>query len=479
VGAAFLVGALLADPFVSRRLSLSPAVPPAPATPRTELPSEERETLLAAIACERHRAVQLQVLNQLVMGVNRETDKGRLLDDVLRGAEQLIGATGASVYLMDEDSLRLEAFFSAPGLLQASEGTAAIAKPLVRRAMAERLVVRQEQALGRSAGVLGFLAAPLMAEGEVLGGLALCGRGAGVPFSPEDEVFMATLAAHVSVALQNMRRLDTEKQAALYLQKNMLPRIPRLPGLDYHVVYESATDDALVGGDFYDLMPLPDGRVAAVVGDVCGKGLAAASQTALTRYMLRAHAPFGLNAGEWLAAVNEGLQSNLDLRGFVTACLLILDPVRGSLELALAGHPAPLVVTPEEVVELRATPGLPLGAIPGQTYETARFDLMGGETIVLFSDGIYEGRRGEEMFGVTHLPEALRSVAGVPLLAGAARVLAQARAWVEGKFSDDLVLILIRPEAGEASEESGLGEEATRQAVLARAAGDEQIPVSV
>jgi serine phosphatase RsbU (regulator of sigma subunit) len=401
-----------------------------------------QEELRAAVGAERHRAVQLHALNQLIMGVNSESDPGRLLEEVLRGAADLVGALSASVYLLERQSLRLQAFFS---WAAAGEGAAGDrgreTKRLVRRAMAERRLLAYPQQSSQPR----ILAAPLASGGEVLGGIVLSGRRGGEPFGAQDEMFVSALASHVSVALINLRRLEREQELALYLQQHMLPSLPRIPGVEYHVEYQSATETALVGGDFYDVIPLPDGRVAAAVGDVCGRGLTAAGQSLLTRYILRAYAPFGLEAGDWLSLVNEGMQGQFDSGGFVTACLAILDPAHGRLELAVAGHPPPVCCRSSGSSRLAVEPGLPLCAMPGQRFSTSRLPLADGETLVLFTDGLFETRRGTELFGIARLDDLAASLYGSPLPAAARQLLDEASAWGGGSFADDLALILLRP----------------------------------
>ena len=252
---------------------------------------EIQADLEVAVLAERRRSAQLHVLNQVVMSLNSELDSGRMLDEVLTGAARLTGALGSAYYSSAGDQLRLEAFsdLSGTGTHEASSRARPHIREMVGRALAERRQIRAGS--GETDGAGGYLVAPLFAgDGRELGGLALWAPPVSAGFTADDEIFIATLTAHAAVALQNLQRIERERTIAVQLQRAMLPRVPRLVGLECDLVYESASELALVGGDFYDLVPLSRGRTAVIVGDVCGKGLEAATQTARARYMVRAYA---------------------------------------------------------------------------------------------------------------------------------------------------------------------------------------------
>jgi serine phosphatase RsbU (regulator of sigma subunit) len=181
-----------------------------------------------------------------------------------------------------------------------------------------------------------------------------------------------------------------------------------------------------------------------VVGDVCGKGLKAATRMAAVRHTLRAYAVLEPDPGEWLTLVNESLASGAESAEFVTVALVVVDQMQRSLEYVLAGHPGPLVASADGVVELSGAHDLPLGVGHGQRYGTKRAQVADGSTLVLFTDGLYEARSGTRMFGTLQLEAAARALALAPLLGSADRLLAEARAFSGGHLADDVVVMLVR-----------------------------------
>jgi serine phosphatase RsbU (regulator of sigma subunit) len=154
-----------------------------------------------------------------------------------------------------------------------------------------------------------------------------------------------------------------------------------------------------VGGDFYDFIPLPDGRVMFVVGDVTDKGIPAALVMASTHALLRDAAPRLVSPGAVLGHVNDMLCADIPAHMFVTCLALVLDPVSGAVVFANAGHDVPYVRTQGGVAELRAR-GMPLGLMPGMDYEEARFQFELGDCALLHSDGLAEAHAPDrEMFG--------------------------------------------------------------------------------
>ena len=415
-----------------------------------DLRSEARgHRLEVAVESERRRATQLHVLNQLAITLNSEADPGLMMDEVLAGALQLTGALGGSFYLVEGDDLRLQAFTASPELVSRSlhprQGGIDV-KELAREAVGSQRLVRARGAIHDAAGCAEvYVAVPLTtADGDALACLVLAGAPGGGGFSAEDEMLAGTLAAHTTVALQNGQRLAREHRVAEYLQKSMLPTIHRIPGVEIDVAYESATDATFVGGDFFDVIPMKHTRTALVVGDVCGKGLKAATRMAAVRHTLRAYAVLQPDPGEWLTLVNESLASGAESAEFVTVALVVVDQMQRSLEYVLAGHPGPLVASADGVVELSGAHDLPLGVGHGQRYGTKRAQVADGSTLVLFTDGLYEARSGTRMFGTLQLEAAARALALAPLLGSADRLLAEARAFSGGHLADDVVVMLVR-----------------------------------
>ncbi len=235
--------------------------------------------------------------------------------------------------------------------------------------------------------------------------LAFAGKAAG-PFSESDRLLAATLAAHAGSSLRNTLSFQHEHEIAETFQNALRMEPWPIPGLDVGVCYNPATDAARVGGDFYDLVPLGPGRLMVAVGDVCGKGLSAAAQTAVVRYMLRAYAAEG-SPGEALSRLNAAMIAQDDTQPFVTLVVAYVDVARRMFEYAVAGHPRPLVLTGGGQLAVPREGGFPLGLFRGAVYPTNRVVLPEASTVVLFTDGIVDARQGRELFGEGRLLEAM------------------------------------------------------------------------
>jgi serine phosphatase RsbU (regulator of sigma subunit)/anti-sigma regulatory factor (Ser/Thr protein kinase) len=272
----------------------------------------------------------------------------------------------------------------------------------------------------RAAGVK--LVVPLVSQGELIGLLNLGPRLSDQEYSGEDRRLLDNLAAQAAPALRvgqlvraqegqarERERIERELEVARVIQQNFLPReLPELPGWQVSAFYRPARE---VGGDFYDVIALGDGRIGLVVGDVTDKGVPAAMVMAATRGLLRAAALRLDSPGAVLERVNELLCPDIPPKMFVTCLYAMLEPETGRLSFANAGHNLPCLRTAAGVLELRAT-GMPLGLMPGTTYEEREAVAGPGDRLLLYSDGLVEAHgAGREMFGTPRLRALLASAA--------------------------------------------------------------------
>jgi len=222
------------------------------------------------------------------------------------------------------------------------------------------------------------------------------------------------LAGHIAVAVDNaqrirqerllMRKLDEAQDEARRIQQNLLPRTaPELPG--FKLEAECIPVEA-VGGDWFDYIPLGDGRVAIVLGDVSGKGMPAALLMSATRGMVRSLAPLAKGPAEVLRRVNEMLLNDVASVGrFVTMIYAVLDPAGRTLTFSSAGHPWPLLCHETDVRPLHTDAGLPLGLLAGDFTEHT-VTLCHDFRLLFYSDGISEAINGDEQeFGTLRLME--------------------------------------------------------------------------
>jgi serine phosphatase RsbU (regulator of sigma subunit) len=251
----------------------------------------------------------------------------------------------------------------------------------------------------RADGIRSGVAFPVMHGHELLAVFELFSREErSVPAELLD--VLAHAGRQIGQFLGRLRAESEVRQLADTLQRSLLPsHLPAIRGVELAARYRPGGGAGLVGGDTYDVMPLPDGRWLVLIADVCGTGAEAAAVTALTRHTARAAASSAAETtagpAEVLRAVNTALlraQTDGPLR-FVTACCLVLSPgpdgVRATV--GVAGHPLPVLAGPDGPREI-GTPGHPLGISPDLDVPVVEVELPPGTTMVLYTDGVTEAR---------------------------------------------------------------------------------------
>ncbi|MFF7265064.1 SpoIIE family protein phosphatase [Streptomyces sp. NPDC008159] len=268
------------------------------------------------------------------------------------------------------------------------------ARPLLREHVDDtvlRRIARDDAAAEtlRSAGVHSYLAVPLMARGEVLGTLSLCRTVNPRPFDDQDVTLAVELAARAAICIDNARLYGRERDIALTLQRSLLSQAPpHHGGMEVASRYRPAISE--VGGDWFDVLPLADGKIGLVVGDVMGKGVHAAAIMGQLRTATRALARLDLPPAELLHHL-DGLTASLGDSDTLATCLYVVcDPRRGRCELSRAGHLPPVLVGPHGKAELLdIAAGVPLG-VGGVPFTVGEHELAEGALLALFTDGLVE-----------------------------------------------------------------------------------------
>jgi chemotaxis methyl-accepting protein methylase/serine phosphatase RsbU (regulator of sigma subunit)/PAS domain-containing protein len=281
---------------------------------------------------------------------------------------------------------------------------------------------------------------PLRSGDDVAGAFSF-GRRGKTRFTDAELNFIDKLAPALSMALENAELHAHERRIAEVLQESLLKPVAGLPGLELGLAYRPANVAERVGGDFYDLFALKDGRVAVVVGDVNGSGVQAASLTETVRATIRALASLDPSPSSVLTKANDILLSQPSSGQIVTVLLAILDVLHGKVVISSAGHP-PLVVCGEIARFLEPPPGPPLGAMT-KLYREAEFALAAGETLVLYTDGLTEARRGPDFFGETRLLTMLSGRDRANPQGTVEALVAAATHHAGGRLADDLAVIAV------------------------------------
>ncbi|MFD7461262.1 MULTISPECIES: SpoIIE family protein phosphatase/ATP-binding protein [unclassified Streptomyces] len=314
----------------------------------------------------------------------------------------------------------------------------------------------QAQDLERTAQVLEYgihslITAPLRAGSLILGLANFWRARKPEPFDAEDLALAEELVARAAVSIDNARRYTREHTMAVTLQRSLLPRrLPEQSALD--VAYRYLPAQAGVGGDWFDVLPLPGARVALVVGDVVGHGLHAAATMGRLRTAVHNFSTLDLAPDELLTLLDEMVtridQHESEEGGSApvtgaTCLYAIYDPVSRRCAIARAGHPPPAVVRPDGSVEFPDVPaGPPLG-LGGLPFETADLELAENSRLVLYTDGLVEDRGRDIDVGLELLRDALERAGPSP--EDTCRAVVDTR--LSARPSDDIALIVARTHA--------------------------------
>jgi serine phosphatase RsbU (regulator of sigma subunit)/PAS domain-containing protein/anti-sigma regulatory factor (Ser/Thr protein kinase) len=269
-------------------------------------------------------------------------------------------------------------------------------------------------------GIHSLISAPLRARGVLLGVVSFWRSERPEPFDEDDRALAEEVAARAAVSLDNARRYTREHTMAVTLQRSLMPRY--LPAQEaVEVAYRYLPAEAGVGGDWFDVIPLPGGRVALVVGDVVGHGLHAAATMGRLRTAVHNFSALDLPPEDILGHLDElvgrmdqehGVGGDgLDVTG-ATCLYAVYDPVTGDCAMARAGHPPAGIALPDGRVEFPDVPvAPPLGIGGGLPFESAVVRLPAGSRLILYTDGLIEGRDHDIDTGLARLRDA---VAGQP-----------------------------------------------------------------
>jgi sigma-B regulation protein RsbU (phosphoserine phosphatase) len=303
-------------------------------------------------------------------------------------------------------------------------------------------------------GYRSAVVAPLVARGRTLGALSVLRLGNGMPYAEEDLDLVCELARRAALAIDNarlfsdLRRVElAESLIAHTLQRSLLPEsLPQIPGAEVQALYAAAGEFNEVGGDFYDVMRQGGKRWMLMIGDVCGKGPQAAGVTALARHTLRAVAMNGQSPASMLSTLHEALRSQPLGTDLCTVCLVMLEREDGGamLTVALAGHPAPLLIDGNGGVREIGHYGTLLGVIDPVKIEESRVRMRDDETLLLYTDGVSEAGAPDRPLGERGLHALCAEAPRLTLAELLERIEVAALARTEGKPRDDIALLALR-----------------------------------
>lgn len=294
------------------------------------------------------------------------------------------------------------------------------------------------------------VALPLLAHDSVVG-VASFGWSDRSELADDDLTFLYTVALLLGQALDRARLHDASLETAQLLQSTLLPsQIPPTPGLQIAARYQPVDDGAVVGGDFYDVFRRPDGRSFGLsIGDVSGKGVHAASLTALARHTIRAASRRGSSAAAVLAELNDAILADDSADRYLTVAHLILRPEQMATDvtLSLGGHPQPFLRSADGGVRAVGQPGSAVGLLErAGRWTDDHLSLAAGNILVLYTDGLTDVRHHEtgELAGDLIASVLARSEAkDAESLAD--ELLGAVLEFAGGRRRDDMALLVLYP----------------------------------
>jgi serine phosphatase RsbU (regulator of sigma subunit) len=275
-------------------------------------------------------------------------------------------------------------------------------------------------------------------------------------FSEDHLKVLTTLASVAAIRVENARlleeqwdreRLEHELQLASEIQQRFQPTAPPVvEGYEFQGISFPCYE---IGGDYYDFIERDDGRLVIALGDVSGKGTAAALLMSSLHAAVHAQASANHSLGETITAVNRYLAENIPSNRFVTLFYAELDPLSGALSFLNAGHNPPIIVHAAGTVEHLASGGLPLGIKADATFREGRTQLQAGDVLVVYSDGVSEaGNPSGEEFGTTRLYEVIAHNMDASAAGIRDRIEAALTKWSQGTpAADDITLVIVKRQA--------------------------------
>ena len=291
-----------------------------------------------------------------------------------------------------------------------------------------------------SLGLRSVILAPLVTAERIVGVLSLASAESGRRFTEADLELAVELGRRAATAVENARLYSELERVATTLQRSLLPpQLPDVPGWAFNSLYLPAGGETDVGGDFYDVFPTAAGWMA-IMGDVVGRGPAAASLTAMGRYTLRTAGSLVGTPTMGLSRLNENLRERGEM-ALCTAAVVLLRAASNEASLVCAGHPLPYLVRDGQVQAVGRTGPL-LGAFEQGHWMPTSLELEPGDVLVLYTDGVTDARGSDGRFGESRLEETL--VGAASAAEAVERIRAALDAFAGGEQDDDTAVLALQ-----------------------------------
>jgi PAS domain S-box-containing protein len=292
-----------------------------------------------------------------------------------------------------------------------------------------------------------MLIVPLAAPTRTIGAITLVSAESPRRLFQRDVALAVRLGRRAGTAVESARLYTARKRIADVLQSALLPEsLPEVPGVQARALYRAAGELNRVGGDFYDVCDCGRGRWMLAIGDVCGKGPRAAGVTALARHTLRAAAMLGQSPEGMLRTLHEALSRQPAGADMCTVCLVIIEPddERARLSVTLAGHPLPVLIDGTGTSTQVGRPGTLLGVVDALRIHEVELELLPGETLLLYTDGVPEAGAPDNQIGEAGLLALCSEAPSLSLESFLARIALAASERAPGGLRDDIALLGVR-----------------------------------
>lgn len=408
----------------------------------------------AAGTRQEHRLRMLIQANQMLAQMESLPE---LLPRLLSLAQDVTEATASSILLYDskEEVLRFalarndtsdvaQSLMQGEFTVRMGEGIAGTVASTRRSMICGTQDFRIDRSTDAATGFCtrSMLCVPILYKQDLLGVAQVLNPRYSEEFREDDLEILESFAHLAGVAMVRSKLLDTlleqervtvQLNAAARIQQNFLPKLPAL-GNGSHI-WASTQPAIHVGGDMYDCIPLPDGRIIMYIADVAGKGLGAALIGTAVWARMRSIVMTENSPSSILKKLNEMLINEMENALFITVCVAVYDTVTHAVALSNAGHLLPVLAEPGTCEDILLPTGLPLGIEPDLTYDDHSLILQPGQSLLLLSDGITEARnRQHEMYGDERVAVHLRSAGGAPYGQG---LMQRVDDWQTGIASND------------------------------------------
>jgi len=417
----------------------------------------ENEKVLGAIGVfhditERKQVERLSnALNSINNTINSTLDFDEIMRRVVVEATKALGCETAAIDLIDGGRWLVKYIYGLPqeiiGMRLTDEDiphaafAAQTKKPVVINDAYNDDRVNRE--LMQKYSLRSVAVVPLVAKEEVIGTLFFNYHSAEVAFTDAQIDFMTKLGHSVSLAIENARLYQAQRHIADTLQESLLKVPDSIGGVEFGHLYRSASEAARVGGDFYDIFEIKEGKVAAVVGDVSGKGIEAAALTSLIKSAIKAHALDDDDPSSVMAKINDLVIKISPASNFSTVFLGVIDTATGWITYCSAGHPPALIRRDDSSIDMLSELSPVLGAFLGLDYISGREKLGRNDILVIYTNGVIEARSKAGFFGEKKLVDTIKSKRRIRAKDLSRTIFNEVTKYTGGQLLDDVALLSI------------------------------------